>query len=285
MQVSNIFVLIADILLVAGSCILAGALFALQRVFSGQSPREIISRKYFLLIPILFFILEYLAYLATFWNTQRSWQDLVIPGMLFASACASWVMSRFFLRPTISFALAQGSISDSSLPGIYSRSYLERRLTAEIARAQRYSLPLSVFLLDIDQLKRVNVAYGYKSGDQMLIQLAKLLLEYVRESDEVARYDEDAMLVMAPNTSIHDAHLLAERIRQRVAVQPLLDPGTEKTGRIAIQVSIGVAAMQGGFDSLEKMLQRTEVALQHAQEAGGNCVVAFDPGVVKNNAI
>ena len=65
----------------------------------------------------------------------------------------------------------------------------------------------------------------------------------------------------------------AERIRQRIAAQPLLlQPRSEKEERVEFKVSIGVATIHGGFDSLEKLLQRAETALQQASSAGGNRV-------------
>lgn len=280
MQASNMYILIANILLIAGSGILFSALLIVQRLFNTLSSREIRSKKLFAILPLLFFMLEYPAYLIAFWNTQRNWQDLLVPAMLFASACAIWLACRLFLLPTLNYALEQGKITDS-LTGIYNRRYLERRLTEEIARAQRYALPLSIFLLDIDHFKKVNAAYGRLTGDHLLTHLARLLLEYVRESDEVSRYAGDAMLVMAPNTSIHDAHLLAERIRQRVEIQPLLHAGSRETERVVIQISVGVATLQGGFDSAEKLLQRAEVALQQAQQAGGNCVRAPESAALR----
>jgi diguanylate cyclase (GGDEF)-like protein len=266
-------ILIANLLVIVGSVILISTLFSIQRLFNSLPSREIRAKKYFLIMPILFFILGYLGYLVTFWNAQKNWHDLLMPGVLFASACALWMTYKLSLQPIISFALEQGNITDS-LTGLHNRSYQTRRLGEEVARAQRYALPLSIFLLDIDQFNKVNSAYGRQAGDQILIHLARLLLEYVRESDEVARYDHDAMLVMAANTSIQDAHLLAERIRQRVEIQPLLHTGPKGTERVAIQISMGVATLQGGFDSLEKLLQRAELALQQAKQAGGNCVMA-----------
>lgn len=284
MQVSNILILIADTLVIVGGGILISVLFIIQRLFKSIPSREIRSKKHFLIAPILFFILADLGYLLAFWNAQKNWHDLLMPAMLFANACAIWMIYKLSLHPIISFALAQGNITDS-LTGIYNRRYMERRLTEEIARAQRYSLPLSIFLLDIDQFRKVNAAYGHLTGDQILIHLSRLLLEYVRESDEVSRYGEDAMLVMAANTSIHDAHLLAERVRQRVEIQPLLHAGARETERVAIKISIGVATLQGGFDSMEKLLQRVEVALQQAQQAGGNCVVASEAAAIKEQLV
>lgn len=276
MQHSTTYIFIANALVIAGSVLLVGALASSQRLFKRPAPRKTRANKYFLMAPILLLILGYLGYLLVFWNAQKNWHDLIMPGVLFTSAFSLWFTFKVSLQSTVDMILEQENITDP-LMGIYNRRYLERRLSEEVARAQRYSVPLSVFLLDIDQLKDINKTYGRHTGDQVLIHLGKLLLEYVRESDEVARYDQDEVLVMTPNTSIQDTHLLADRIRQRVEVHPLLlDARTEKEQRITIKISIGVATMLGSFDSLEKLLQRAEVALHQARQEGGNRVVVSE---------
>jgi diguanylate cyclase (GGDEF)-like protein len=280
-QVSNIFILLANILLIAGSAILISTLFIIQRLFNSLAHSDIRAKKYFLSIPILLSSLGYFGYLITFWRAQHNWHDLITPAILFVSACSLWLACKMSLQPTFRYMLAQGNITDP-LTGIYNRRYLEHRLADEIVRAQRYALPLSVFLLDIDQSEKINTTYGRRIADLILIHLAKLLLEYVRESDEVAHYDQGAILVIASNTSMHDAHLLAERIRQRIVAQPLLHAENEKVERIAISISIGVATLQGSFDNIEKLLQRAELALQQAHQAGGNCVVAAEPAGIQN---
>ncbi len=281
MQVSTMYILIADTLIIVGGGILIRVLFIIQRLFSRLPSGKIRSKKYFLTVPVLFFILAYLGCLFAFWNTQTNWHDLIVPGILFASACSLWLIYKLSLQPTIDFLLEHGNITDP-LMGINNRRYLERRLNDEVARAHRYSMPLSVFLLDIDQLKNINATYSHQVGDQVLVHLGKLLQEYLRESDEVARYDRDEILVMTPNTSIQDVQLLAERIRQRVVAQPLLlHARTEKEKRVAFNISIGVATLHGGFDSMDKLLQRTDAALQQARQAGGNRVVISEADVTE----
>lgn len=281
MHISNMFILIADSLIVVGAGILLNTLLVTLSLFKKLTSKDVLSNKYFLILPILLFVLGYLTYLFTFWNTQYSWRDLIIPGVLFVSAGSLWLIFKLSLHPIIRFVLEQGDITDQ-LTGIYNRRHLERRLAEEVARAHRYSLPLSIFLLDIDQFDKIGATYGHRVSNLVLIHFSKVLLDYLRESDEVARYDQNTLLVMTPNTTVDDAHLLAERIRQRVEVQPLLHDEAEKIERIAIQVSIGVSSLQGGFDSLDKLLQRAEASLQQAQQAGGNRVVASEPLVIRD---
>lgn len=280
MHASNMFILIANILLIAGSAILLSTMFVVHRMFNSLAHREIRAKKHFLIIPLALLLLGHLGYLLAFWQTQHHWRDLITPAILLVSACSLWLACKMSIQPAFRHLLGQGNITDP-LTGIYNRRYMERRLADEVVRAQRYALPLSVFLLDIDQFGKVNSTYGRRTAELILIHLAKLLLEYVRETDEVAHYEPGAILVIASNTSIHDTQQLAERIRQRIAVQPLLHAEGEKVERIAISISTGVATLQGGFDSLEKLLQRAETALQQAHQAGGNCVVAAEPGGIQ----
>lgn len=281
MSVSTKYILIANTLVITGGGILTSVLFITQRLFKRLPSRKNHPNKYYLFAPFLLLILCYLGYLFAFWSAPKHWHDLITPVILFVSACSLWLIHKFSLQPTINFVLEHENITDP-LMGIYNRRYLERRLADEVARSQRYSVPLSVFMLDIDQLKNINATYGHHIGDQVLVYLGKLLLEYVRESDEVARYDQDEILVITPNTSIQEAHQLADRIRQRVEFQPLLlHAKTETEERIAFKISIGVASIQGSFDSLEKLLQRADVALQQARQNGGNQVVVSESGVTE----
>ncbi len=285
MQSSTSYFFVANALVIAGSIMLLSVLLGIQRLYIKLASRKTRANKYFLMLPALLLILGYLGYLPIFWKTQKNWHDLIMPGVLFVSAFSLWFSHKVSLQSMVDWVLEQENITDP-LMGIYNRRYLERRLAEEVARAQRYGAPLSVFLLDIDQLKDINKSHGRRTGDQVLVHLGKLLLEYVRESDEVARYDQDAVLVMTPNTAIHDTHLLADRIRQRVEVHPLLlNARTDKEERIAIRISVGVATMQGSFDSLEKLLQRAEVALQQARQDGGNRVVVSETGFTETKTL
>jgi len=117
--------------------------------------------------------------------------------------------------------LEEETITDP-LMKIYNRRYMDKRLIEEISRAQRYELPLSVFLIDIDHFKQINDNYGHQVGDDVLKGLGKLIPETLRENDIVARYGGEEIFVILPNTSDSDAIIVAERLRHTVESTALI---------------------------------------------------------------
>ena len=271
------FLVLANILVVVGACILAGALFIIRRLIVQLPTRKIGSKWYVLAGLILIFIAGYFGYMVFFWGKQEAWHDLIVPGIFFLGACFVWLTATLSLQTVFDVRrmvlLEHENITDP-LIGIYNRRHLDRRLGEEVARAQRYAFPLSVLLLDVDHFKHVNDKYGHQAGDRVLAHLGKLLLESVRETDEVARYGGEEMLIMVPHTPVLSAAHLAERIRHYIETHPLLlSNADEKTDTLFFTVSIGVSALDNRVNSSQKLVQSADKALYQAKEQGRNRVV------------
>lgn len=117
----------------------------------------------------------------------------------------------------------------TALPG---GRVFERTLRGEVARASRYGLRLSLAVLDVDGLERVNEQHGRSAGDEILCRLATVLRD-VRTSDMAFRIDEDEFALLLPNTPYHAARTVAERTAAAVGGCGL------PAGRV--RVSVGVA--------------------------------------------
>lgn len=157
------------------------------------------------------------------------------------------------------------------LTGLFNRKMLERRLADEVARANRYGRTLSVFMLDIDHFKLVNDTFGHQAGDQVLHQFAQLVAGTVRQSDYAARYGGEEFVVILPETPLNEALSLAERLRQRIAEQPLkLNDGKE----LEITASIGVCAFPEQSGSWGEILEAADAAMYSAKKNGRNRVQA-----------
>ena len=110
------------------------------------------------------------------------------------------------------------------LTGAHNREYFMKRLIQEVERANRYQLPLSLLMIDIDNFKLVNDMLGHQQGDAALKIIAKLIRKSVRAIDLVGRYGGEEFIVMLPETGFGDeasgqkggAAQVAERIRQAV---------------------------------------------------------------------
>ena len=155
------------------------------------------------------------------------------------------------------------------LTRLYHRRYLLHRLGYEAKRSARYQTPLAVLLVDVDNLKEINRAYGILTGDSVLIETGQLLLKMVRQSEVVGRNDTQDFMIIAPQTNVSGARALAERIFKTIGEHHFV---LEKLD-LHVTVSVGVAATSG--DDLGEnlaLLGRAEVALTRAKRRGKNRV-------------
>ena len=157
------------------------------------------------------------------------------------------------------------------LTGLHNRRFFNVRLTAEHARAQRYDLPLSVVLLDVDRFKQVNDLYSHAVGDQVLQEIARLLRSGIREVDAVARYGGEEFALCLPSTSVDGAMTLCERLRLSI----------EAHDWEAIQVGLRVTISGGIYSGPplgppERMLSVADQRLYVAKESGRNRIQTTD---------
>ena len=132
----------------------------------------------------------------------------------------------------------ESSINDG-LTGMYNRKYIDERLNAEVAYAQRHGEPLSFLLLDIDHFKLVNDTYGHAAGDAVLRAVAFALRSALRTEDVLGRFGGEEIAVIARGTPLSSASRLAERLRQVVAQLKV----TSEQKTISVTVSAGVASL------------------------------------------
>jgi diguanylate cyclase (GGDEF)-like protein len=138
-------------------------------------------------------------------------------------------------------------------------------LQKEVHRAERYKTSLSISMLDIDNFKNINDSYGHTVGDQVLVQLADMMRQGVRESDMVGRYGGEEFLILLPNTELKKASELAARLC-KIVRETGIDVGEE----INLTVSIGVAEYKHGEENWQKLLSRADMALYEAKNTGRN---------------
>lgn len=167
-----------------------------------------------------------------------------------------------------------------ALTGTYNRSYFELQARNEIARAQREGAPMALLIVDVDDFKAFNTAYGYEAGNQVLMQVAHTLRRGVRPFDTVARWggEEFVVLLTAP-VQADDVMTISER--QRGAVQRLalrLEGLDGRLHRVSVTVSIGVALYPEHGATVSDLWRAANEALLEAKRLEKNRVVVSRGG-------
>jgi diguanylate cyclase (GGDEF)-like protein len=157
-----------------------------------------------------------------------------------------------------------------ALTGVLNRRGFDEQLSAEFTRSRRYSRPLSLLLIDIDDFKQVNDALGHLTGDFVLASIAQALSASVRASDIVARQGGDEFAVVLPETDHVAAETVAEKLRSRSREHSMAHEGTE----LAATISIGVATLPAKDMSVHGLIEQADEALYAAKRAGKDRVVA-----------
>lgn len=160
----------------------------------------------------------------------------------------------------------QASLTDP-LTGIYNRTAMEAALHREISLARRHRTPLSLIIMDIDGLKRLNDRYGHATGDQLIKAVVEAVCGSLRETDLVSRYGGDEFTILLNNTARRGATVLAENIRKKI--QSVACQFGDKT--INVTVSMGVASLTSR-DKYTGLFARADRALYDAKRQGRNCI-------------
>ena len=116
------------------------------------------------------------------------------------------------IEVTLLLEQAKAAASYDSLTGVYNHRYFYERLGQEISRCRRHGHPLSVAIIDVDELKSINDLHGHLAGDEALRTMGHILKENVRAPDVVARYGGDEFAIIMPETEKDDAENVIIRL-------------------------------------------------------------------------
>ncbi len=157
------------------------------------------------------------------------------------------------------------------LTGLHNRRYMETHMSNLADEAERNGRPLSILVTDIDFFKSVNDAYGHDAGDKVLREFADRLRGNIRQIDLACRLGGEEFVVLMPDTDLTTARFIAERLKDCIAETPFVMSGGD---RLAVTASVGVASMDDGDFSPDRLLKRADNALYSAKRGGRNQVVA-----------
>ncbi len=153
------------------------------------------------------------------------------------------------------------------LTKINNRKSIDRILKKEIKRAKRTKQALSLIMLDIDDFKMINDKHGHNSGDTVLKHISKTVSSIIRETDAFGRWGGEEFIIVAPDTTIDRAMILAEKIRVEISESDFL-----KVGRVSC--SIGVSQYRDSY-SFDILVNNADTALYKAKNSGKNKVLAY----------
>lgn len=152
--------------------------------------------------------------------------------------------------------------------------YLRLRIDEETDRAARYARPLSVLLVDVDDLGAVNDRHGRAVADEVLSQLVVLMTQNARTVDRVGRWSGGGFALLLPETPKGAAFGIAERLRAEIAARRFSAIGGGVPVQVRCTVSCGVASTRGGANpETSSLLLRADAALWRAKLAGRNRTV------------
>jgi diguanylate cyclase (GGDEF)-like protein len=156
-----------------------------------------------------------------------------------------------------------------ALTGIHNKRYMLEFLERELARSARHQRPLSFVLFDLDRFKSVNDSLGHLGGDTTLRELVSCIKGAIRREELFCRYGGEEFAIVLPETELHDAVRVAERIRRQVERHPFrFEEVTYQT-----TISLGVVTTRGeeGLTPVD-LIRQADHYLYRAKSDGRNCV-------------
>lgn len=229
-------------------------------------------------VLIFFFMWCYVLFAYNLWTIKEVVHALsiVVSLMLLCGGIFCYLVGKLALRTMQDIKrlsiFQEESITDA-LMGIKNRRYFDQKIAEEVALSLRYKLPLSLILLDIDHFKKINDTYGHRVGDEVLRNMASIIRETVRDTDIVARYGGEEIVIITPSCGKQEAEFLAQRLRAIIEKTTMALIGATQEV-IQVTVSMGVSAMNHIITDKDALIEETDDALYLAKKLGRNRVVA-----------
>ena len=170
-------------------------------------------------------------------------------------------------RNRILSKLVNLAITDG-LTKLYNLRHFYHLLEIEIDRCRRYTHPLALMLLDIDNFKVYNDTYGHLEGDKVLVRIGQIINSCLRTMDSAFRYGGEEFTVILPETTAEEANNVAQRIKAAVEFENFFpEPGNI----ITVTISIGVTEYYNK-ESLSAFIKRADQAMYLSKEKGRNAI-------------
>jgi diguanylate cyclase (GGDEF)-like protein/PAS domain S-box-containing protein len=168
----------------------------------------------------------------------------------------------------------KGLANIDPLTGCLNRRAFFEQAEEVLRKAKEDGSPVCCLMTDIDKFKTFNDQYGHAVGDQVLVQVARVLKAALRPTDILCRYGGEEFCILLPGVDALRAAVVSERIRFRVEAQA--GPGIRSMPGLRVTSSFGLSSMEFGAPNLKVLMEEADQALYAAKQAGRNKVVRFD---------
>ncbi|KJU85223.1 GAF sensor-containing diguanylate cyclase [Candidatus Magnetobacterium bavaricum] len=155
------------------------------------------------------------------------------------------------------------------LSGLYTQRHFRHIIEREFDKLSLYNDGITLLMIDIDNFKKVNDAYGHVVGDMVIEGVASCIRSAIRDNDMPFRYGGEEFAIVLPATDIESGYIIAERIREEVE-DAVFEDGTVS---IKISISVGVANCPKDADNVRGLIVKADNAMYEAKRSGKNIVV------------
>lgn len=215
-------------------------------------------------------VVSFLGRLLQWWPVDR------IINQLAETAAMACVIVAFYLSARserLEITIVRELSERDALTKLHNISYFQKIGRQKLSGARRYDRPLALVMIDLDDFKQYNDAYGHEAGNIALNAVASALRNTSRSDDMLARYGGEEFVVLVPGNR-NAAMRAAERIRSNI--EERCQPKHNSQLKAGITVSVGVGMLTPYMKTLEQLIEAADKAMYRAKLSGKNCVIAGD---------
>ena len=143
-------------------------------------------------------------------------------------------------------------------------------LSQEFSRFKRSQKEYALIMIDLDHFKSINDQHGHSVGDQVLIEVTERCKDNIRVHDILARLGGEEFCILLPYTDSDQAKKVAERLREKIEIKPIIVDGL----RVKVTISVGISLVSTGDEDGHQAMERADQKLFQAKESGRNQICA-----------
>jgi diguanylate cyclase (GGDEF)-like protein/putative nucleotidyltransferase with HDIG domain len=188
-------------------------------------------------------------------------------------ALALFLVPLYLIYNTLRVPALERQTETDNKTGLFNHGYFRQQFQNELDRANRFDRPVAIIMADLDLLRNINNMYGHLAGDEVLIGIAKILKQSIRDYDVAARFGGEEFAILLPETTVAHAYERAEHIRKAVEAAEFTVPTS--VSPIRVTMSFGIGCREGFGQTAEEIIHSADTALYHSKLNGRNQAFAY----------